>query len=64
MPIYKKCPTCSAKLEPIQDKDGYVIDYRCSKCGIGWDHEDLEYEETQKTITDFTKDGAKANEHR
>lgn len=53
--IYEKCPCCNFVLEPILDKDGFIIDFWCTQCGISWNLEDLKIKETtpQKTLNDF-----------
>lgn len=54
MPIIDKCPICNNKLEEIFE-DGYVIDYWCTKCGIYWDLEDLEFTPNQKSVLNYLK---------
>lgn len=48
--IYEKCPICNSSIEAITNEDEYVIDWYCSKCGISWKLEDLEYEPIQESL--------------
>jgi len=53
--IYEYCPCCNFKIEPILDKDGFIINFWCSQCGLSWKLEDLEIKEhsKQKTLLDY-----------
>lgn len=48
--IINKCPTCNRDLEEILDKDGFLIDRWCSKCGIHLSIFDLEVEKEKKEV--------------
>lgn len=55
--FYDDCPICNSKLDAIKDRDdeNYISDWFCSKCGISWTLEDLEYEPIQKEIDQWLK---------
>lgn len=50
--IYENCPICNKGLESILDRDGFVIDYWCNKCGRSYNIDMLEIKEieTQKSL--------------
>lgn len=52
MTVIKDCPTCGRELEEITDKDGFLIDRWCNKCGISWSIFDLEIQEGKKDNLD------------
>ena len=47
--IINNCPICDQKLEEIIDKNGFIIDRWCNKCGTHWSIFDLKVEENKKT---------------
>jgi transcription elongation factor Elf1 len=53
--IYEYCPRCNSKLESILDKDGFIINFWCSQCGLSWKLEELEIKEPtkQKSLLDY-----------
>ena len=47
--LYENCPACNQELREVMDKDGFLIDRRCDRCGISWSVFDLEIKEKKKT---------------
>ena len=39
--LIKGCPVCNNKIEYIRDKDNFVVEGWCSRCGIMFDSEEL-----------------------
>ena len=48
--LHERCTICNSNPEGILDKEDFVIDWFCDKCGISWNLEDLEIEPNQEKL--------------
>ncbi len=48
--VIKNCPICNQKLSKILDKDGFLVDRWCNRCGTHWSIFDLEIKEKKRAL--------------